>query len=150
MVLHGDLGERAPERSLGLAEHLPVFLGHDRVVAGVDLTHGGFPVPVGRAGDQEVALVGGDFVHPFPAHGQNAVRIPRGDRLGRFPEGGAAGGAARLDPDVAQGIQAETVVDEGLTEELVAEVVGEVPVVAGMDVPLELRRSEVDQLRRHG
>ena len=40
--------------------------------------------------------------------------------------------------------------DHRLAKKLIAEVVGEMPVVAGVYVPLELGRSEVEQFGRHG
>ena len=51
-------------------------------------------------------------------------------------------------PTVAQGIEAEPVVDERFAEQLVAEMVGEVTVVAGVNVAFQLGRRHVDHLRR--
>ena len=63
-------------------------------------------------------------------------------------QGSAAGGPAGLDAAVAQGIKSQPVVDERFAEELVAEMIGEVPVVARVNIALQFRRRHVDHLRR--
>ena len=149
-MLHRDLGQGAAEGVFLLAEDLPVLLGHDGIVAGVDVPQRALPVLVSRARDEEVPLVGGHLVHTLPAHGERAVRIARGHGLDRLPHGGTARGSPGLDPDIAQGVQAEPVVDHGLTEQLITEMVGEVPVIAGVNVAFQLGRGLVDESGRLG
>ena len=86
-VLHRDLGHGAPKGILLLAEDLPVALGHDRIIAGIDVPQGGLPVFVGSTGDEEITLIGGNLVHTLPAHDKDTIRVPRGHRFQTLPKG---------------------------------------------------------------
>ena len=108
-----------------------------------------FPVLVGGAGDEKIALIGRDLVHPLPTHDQHAVRVARGHRFRALPEGRSAGGAARLHPDVAQRIEAEPIMDDRFPQQLIAEMIGKMAVIAAMDIALQFGRRDVEQSGRH-
>ena len=111
------------------------------------MAHGGFPVFIGRRGNVVVPLVRWDLVHPFPAHGQNTIRITGGDGLVGFPDSGTAGGTTGLDTDIAQRVRPQAVVDYGFTEQVIAEVIGEMPVVTRVDKFLEVVSRHTDEFR---
>lgn len=149
VVAYCDLGQRFAEGGIAFPEDLPVPLGHDRVVAGIDVTQGGLMIFVGRARDEVVAFIRGHFVHAFPAEGQGTWRVTRCNRLESFPDRAAARGSAGFDADVAERIQSEPVMDYGLAQELITEVIGEVSVVAGVNETFEFSRFHAEEHRRH-
>jgi hypothetical protein len=81
-----------------------------------------------------ISLVRRNFVHAFPAHGQDAVRIARGDSFDCFPECRTPGCAPCLDADVAERVQPKTVMDDRFTQKLIPKVVSEVAIVTGVNV----------------
>jgi hypothetical protein len=125
-ILHCDLRQR-------LVRHLVlvlVALGHERVVRGVHPAQLAFEILACGGGDVAVAHLRGDLVHALPADDGYAVGVAGGDGLACGEHAAAAGGAAGLDLDVAQRIEAQVVVHLGRGEELIAEVIGELRVHA--------------------
>ena len=124
---------------------------HRGVVGGVHARHARLEVLAGRGGDVEVAGASIHFIHPLPAHDQAAVGIAGSNHAGTCQRGIAACCAAGLDADVGQRVKPEIVVDLGLAEQLVLEVVRELAVAGHVDQALDFERAhlEVVFLQQH-
>ena len=100
-----------------------IALGHQCVIGRVHPSQLGLEVLAGGGSDIAVADLGGDLVHALPANHGDAVGVARSDGLAGREDGRAAGGPAGLDLDIAQGVEAEVIVDLRRRQKLVTEVV---------------------------
>ena len=110
---------------MAILASVDIALRHERVVRGVHPAQLGLEVLVGCRRDVRVADLRRYLVHALPPHNGHDVGVAGGDGQGPCQHGMATGGAARLDFDVAQGIEAEIIMDLGGRQQLVSEVVGE-------------------------